>query len=115
MKQIMLVLIFICLIFLFVYVFHFISEEVGPQTAKLTLLLIKFMKYGIVQFLLYNYLEKSPNCIYIQNLLIIILHEQQTYTFVQFSEIAKNSHFCTPIIVNFSIPPPVDPKSFDIF
>ena len=29
-------------------------KEVGPQTAKLALKLIKFMKYGIVQFLLYE-------------------------------------------------------------
>ena len=67
MKQIVLVPIFICLIF-YVYVFHFISEEVGPRTAKLTLLLIKFMKYGIAQFLLYKYLEKSPNCVYISKI-----------------------------------------------
>ena len=31
-----------------------LSKEVGPLTAKLALLLIKFMKYGIVQFLLYE-------------------------------------------------------------
>ena len=29
-------------------------KEVGPLTAKLALSLIKFMKYGIVQFLLYE-------------------------------------------------------------
>ena len=32
---------------------------------KLALSVIKFMKYGIVQFLLYELLEESPNCVYI--------------------------------------------------
>ena len=31
-----------------------LSKEVGPLTAKLALSLINFMKYGIVQFLLYD-------------------------------------------------------------
>ena len=35
------------------------------------------MKCGIVQFLLHEYLEGSPNCVYITK---INLHEQQTYT-----------------------------------
>ena len=35
------------------------QKELGPQTAKLALLLIKFMKYGLVQFLLYEYLQES--------------------------------------------------------
>ena len=43
-------------------------KEVGPRTANMALLLIKFMKYGVVQFLLYEYLEESPNCVYIQNI-----------------------------------------------
>ena len=33
-------------------------KEVGPRTAKLTLLLIKVMKYGIVQCSFYKYLEE---------------------------------------------------------
>ena len=46
---------------------------------------------------------------------IINLHEQQAYTFVQFSEIdKKNWHFCTLTIVNVSIAPSLDPKTFDI-
>ena len=51
--------------------------------AKLAPLLIKFMKYGIVQFLLYEYLEESPKYVYIYTkhlLLIINLHEQNAYT-----------------------------------
>ena len=53
-------------------------KEVGPRTVKLALLRIRFMKYGIVQFLLYEYLEKSPNCVYNKHSsLIINLHEQQ--------------------------------------
>ena len=40
-----------------------IFKEVGPRTEKLALLLIAFMKYGIVQFLFYEYLEKSLNCV----------------------------------------------------
>ena len=51
-----------------------------------------------------------------QNLLLIInLHEQQAYTVVQLSDLAKNWHFCTPIIVNISIPQPLDPKTFGFF
>ena len=72
--------------------------------AKLALLLIKFMKYGIVQFLLYEYLEESQSCV------IINLHEQETYKFVQFSDIAKNWNVCTPIIVNISNPNPRSKK-----
>ena len=44
-----------------------VIKEVGPRTAKLALLLIKSIEYGIVQFLLYEYLEKSPNFEYIPN------------------------------------------------
>ena len=40
---------------------------VRPRTAKLTLYLIKLMKYGIVQFFRNEYLEKSPNLEYIPN------------------------------------------------
>ena len=47
---------------------HFKGKELGPQTAKLALLLIKFMKFGIVQLLLHEYLEESPNCVYIPNI-----------------------------------------------
>ena len=46
------------------------QKELGPQTAKLALLLIKFMKYGLVQFLLYEYLQESPNCVYIQTFVV---------------------------------------------
>ena len=40
--------------------------------------------------------------------------EQQAYTFVQFSDTAKKWHFCTLIIVNISVAPPLDPKTFYI-
>ena len=40
----------------------------SKRTAKLALLLIKYMKFRIVQFLLHEYLEKSPNFIYIPNI-----------------------------------------------
>ena len=54
-------------------------------------------------------------CIYPKHSsLIMNLHEQQAYAFAQFSDLAKNWHFCTPIIVNISIHPFLDPKSFDI-
>ena len=36
------------------------------------------------------------------------MHEQQAYTFVKFSDLAKNWLFCTPIYT-----PPLDLKSFD--
>ena len=45
-----------------------VFKEVGPRTAKLALLLIRSIKYGIVQFLLYEYLEERPNCVDIPNL-----------------------------------------------
>ena len=45
-----------------------LEREVGSRTAKLALLLVKFMKYGVVQFLLYEYLEESPICVYIPNI-----------------------------------------------
>ena len=48
------------------------------------------------------------------SLLTINLMEQYAHAFVQFSDLAKNWHLCTPIIVNISIPPPLDPKIFDI-
>ena len=43
-------------------------KELGPRMAKLALWLIKFMKYGIVHFLLYEYLEESLNYAYIPNI-----------------------------------------------
>ena len=83
--------------------------------AKLALLLFKLMKYGFVQFSYMNIRGKSKICIYTKHLLLIInLHEQQAYTVVQLSDLAKNWHFCTPIIVNISIPQSLDPKTFDI-
>ena len=53
------------------------------------------MKYGIVQFLLYEYLEGSllKLCIHTKHASLTNLHEQQTYTFVQSSDLAKNLHF----------------------
>ena len=44
------------------------GKELVPLTAKLALLLIKFMKYGIVQFLSYEYFEESPSNVYIPNI-----------------------------------------------
>ena len=43
-----------------------IYRELGPQTMELAL--IKFMKHGIIQFLFYEYLEESSNCVYIPNI-----------------------------------------------
>ena len=46
------------------------------------------------------------------SLLLIHLHEQQAYIFVQCSHIAKNWNFCT---LNYhrqiSVAPPLDPKT----
>lgn len=39
-----------------------LCKERGSQTEKLALLLIKNMKYCIVQFLSYKNLQESPNC-----------------------------------------------------
>ena len=53
-------------------------KELGPRRVKLVLLLIKIMKHGVVQFLLYAKL-----CIYTKNSsLIITLHEQQAHILV---------------------------------
>ena len=68
----------------------------------------------IVQFL--NYLVESRKCLYTKHsLLITNLHEQWTYKFVQFSDFAKNWHLWTPIIVNISVAPPLNPIPFDIW
>ena len=48
------------------------------------------------------------------SLLIIHLNEHHAYTFVQSSDLAKNWHFCTLIIVKIFVAPPLDPKTFDI-
>ena len=45
---------------------------------------------------------------------MINLDAQQTCTVVQLPDFAENFHLCTPIIVNISIPPPLDPKTFVI-
>ena len=87
-----------------VLIITYCKIEAGPRRTKKALLLIKFMKYEIVQFLLYEYLEESQSCV------IINLHEQETYKFVQFSDIAKNWNVCTPIIVNISNPNPRSKK-----
>ena len=59
------------------------AKELGQLSAKLALLLIKIMKYGIDQFLLH----KFRLWIHIKHSSVIItLHELQTYTFVQFSD-----------------------------
>ena len=50
--------------------------------------------------------------IYKHLLLIINLDEQQACTVVQLPDFAENCLFCTPVIVNISIPPPLDPKTF---
>ena len=89
-------------------------KELGPRIVKLALLLIKFMLYGLVQFLLYEYQKESPNCFIYQTLLLMLnLDEQQAYTVVQLSDFAENWYFCTPIIVNIITPPTLDPKTFD--
>ena len=46
----------------------------------------------------------------IHSLLKINLHEKQAYTFVKFSDKAKNLPFVTLI----SVAPPLNPKTFDI-
>ena len=46
-------------------------KEVGQRTAKLALFLIEFMKFELVQFLLHEYLEENPNCVYIPNIYLL--------------------------------------------
>ena len=69
----------------------------------------------IVQFLHYEYLVESWKCLYTKHsLLTTNLHEQWAYRFVQFSDFAKNWHLWTPIIVNISVAPTLNPIRFDI-
>ena len=56
----------------------------GRRTAKLALLLIKFIKYGIVQFLLKEYLEEGPNRVHIPNIYrwkLIWIHNRHIHLF----------------------------------
>ena len=64
---------------------HQNCRELGPPTAKLALLLINTIKYGIIKFLLYVFLlGKFKPCIYTKHsLLIINVYEQ--HRFVYFS------------------------------
>ena len=45
-----------------------ITFEVGPRTAKLALLLMKFMIFGVVQFRLY---EKEVQTVYINQTFMV--------------------------------------------
>ena len=103
-------------VFLFLRGIFHVAKEVRQLTAKLALSLIKFMKYGVVHFfVIWIIRRKFKLCMYAKHSLITInLLETKAYTFVQFSDLAKIWHFCTPIIVNISIPSPLDPKIFDI-
>ena len=44
------------------------SQKARITIGEIGLLLIKIMKYGIVHFLLYEYLAESPNCVFIPNI-----------------------------------------------
>ena len=41
------------------------------------------------------------------------IHEQQAFTFVHFSDVARNWHFRRLINVNIIVAPPLDPQTFD--
>ena len=59
------------------------------SSPKLAMLLINIIKFGIVQFLLCEYLETNL-CVYSKHsMLIIILHEKQAYKFVKLSDLTK--------------------------
>ena len=85
------------------------NGEIGPVTDQI---------YEILNCMIFVILiirVKSKLCIYTKHsLLTFNLLEQYADEFVQFSDLAKNWHFCTPIIVNISIPPPLDQKISDI-
>ena len=49
------------------------------MNSKIGLIADQLMKYGIVQFLLYEYLEESPNCIYILNIHCLLLKLHLAY------------------------------------
>ena len=66
-------------------------------------------------FVIWIFKGKSKLRIYAKQLLLVInLDEQQAKTVVQLSDFAKNLRFFTPMVVNISIPPPLDPKTFVI-
>ena len=92
------------------------SKEVGPRTSKLVLLLIKFMKFLTVQFFVIRVCRrKSKLRINTKYSSLVINFMNKRHAFVQFSYLAKNWHFCTPIInCQYFYTPTLDPKSFDI-
>ena len=96
--------------------FNFVDErgrttngEIGPVTDQI------YETWNFTIFVIWIIRGKSKLCIYTKHSLITIdLLEQLAGAFVQFSDLAKNWHFCTPINVNISKPPPLDPKIVDI-
>ena len=93
----------------FVRVHAFVTiQEVGPQTTKLALFLIKVYEiWNCTIFVKWIFRGKSNLCIYTKHSLFTIdLLEQKTYAFIQFFDFSQNWHFCTPIIVNIPLPHP---------
>ena len=76
-----------------------------------------YEKWNCTIFVIWIFRGKSKPCKHTKHLLLIIdLHEQQAYKFVQLNfRFSQNWQFCTPIIVNISIPPPLDPKKKYIY
>ena len=94
-------------------------KDLGPRTAKLAangeigVADQNFEIRNCTIFVICIFRGKPKLCIYNNHsLLIINLHEQQAYTFFfHFSYLNKNLHFWTSVIINISVPSPLEPKN----
>ena len=79
-------------------------KELRPRRTILALLLIKFMKYRLVQMLLYEYLEENPNSVYIPNICCLWLiwmnnRHLQLFNFLILLRIAFFAHLLLSIFL----------------
>ena len=82
------------------------NGEIGPVAGQ------NYEIWNCSIFVMWIFKGKSKLCIITKHSsLIINLHKQQAYKFVQFSDlIAKNWQICTPTNVNISVPTPQSEK-----
>ena len=81
-------------------VYRTTNGENGPVAEQI------YEIWNCTVFIIWEFRRKSKLCIY-QTFLINNWFAWITYIY---SDLAKNCHFCVPIIVNISISPPLDPK-----
>ena len=78
------------------------NVEIGPVADQI------YEIWNRTIFVIWIIRGKSKLFIYTKHSLLTINFPEQAYAFVQFSDLAKNWHICTPIIVNIYIPTPLD-------